>query len=73
MKIYGDYTFILDKLNIKNNSQVQTFKNGTKIVEFADQFLEEQRAATPDRVSIHRRAWGMSGISWPRLGTMWSI
>lgn len=52
MKIYGDYTFILDKLNIWNNSQVQMFQNGTKIVEFADKFLEEQRAASPDRVSI---------------------
>ena len=41
MKIYGDYTFILDKLNIWNNSQVQVFQNGTKIVEFADKFLEE--------------------------------
>ena len=39
MKIYGDYTFILDKLNIWNNSQVKMFQNGTKIVEFADKFL----------------------------------
>lgn len=52
MKIYGDYTFILDKLNIWNNSQVKMFQNGTKIVEFADKFLEEQRAASPDRISI---------------------
>ena len=52
MKIYGDYTFILDKLNIWNNSQVQVFQNGTKIVEFADKLLEEQRAESPDRVSI---------------------
>ena len=52
MKIYGDYTFILDKLNIWNNSQVKMFQSGTKIVEFADKFLEEQRAASPDRISI---------------------
>ena len=52
MKIYGDYTFILDKLNIWNNSQVKMFQNGTKIVEFADKFLEEQRAASPERISI---------------------
>jgi len=58
MKIYGDYTFILDRLNIRNNSQVEVFQNGTKIVEFADQFLEEQRAASPDRVSISPQGMG---------------
>lgn len=58
MKIYGDYAFILDKLNIKNHSQVQVFQNGTKVVEFADQFLEEQRAAAPDRVSISPEGMG---------------
>ncbi len=58
MKIYGDYTFILDRLNIRNNSQVEVFQNGTKIVEFADQFLEEQRAASPDRVSISPEGMG---------------
>lgn len=58
MKIYGDYTFILDRLNIRNNSQVEVFQNGTKIVEFADQFLEQQRAASPDRVSISPQGMG---------------
>lgn len=58
MKIYGDYAFILDKLNIKNHSQVQVFQNGTKVVEFADQFLKEQRAAAPDRVSISPEGMG---------------
>lgn len=58
MKIYGDYTFILDKLNIRNNSQVQVFQNGTKVVEFADKFLEEQRKSAPDRVSISPEGMG---------------
>lgn len=58
MKIYGDYTFILDRLNIRNNSQMEVFQNGTKIVEFADKFLEEQRAASPDRVSISPEGMG---------------
>lgn len=54
MKIYGDYTFLLDKLNVWNNSQVKTFQNGTKIVEFADKFIEQQRAASTDQVDISR-------------------
>ncbi len=58
MKIYGDYTFILDRLNIRNSSQVEVFQNGTKIVEFADRFVEEQRAASPDRVSISPQGMG---------------
>ena len=52
MKIYGDYTFLLDKLNVWNNSQVKVFQNGTKIVEFSDKFLEQQRAASQDQVNI---------------------
>lgn len=60
MKIYGDYTFLLDKLNVWNNSQVKTFQNGTKIVEFADKFLEQQRAASTDQVDISRE--GMNYI-----------
>lgn len=52
MKIYGDYTFLLDKLNVWNDSQVKIADNGAKIVEFADKFLEEQRAASHDEVSI---------------------
>jgi len=39
MRIYGDYTFLLDKLNVWNNSQVRVSKNGTKIVEFAERFM----------------------------------
>lgn len=52
MKIYGDYTFLLDKLNVRNHTQVQTFQNGTKIVEFADQFIESQKAVSKDKVVI---------------------
>lgn len=52
MKIYGDYTFLLDKLNVWNNSRVQILDNGTREVQFADKFLEEQRAASHDEVSI---------------------
>ena len=54
MKIYGDYTFLLDKLNVWNNSQVKIIGDGTRIVQFADKFLEEQRAAFQDEVSISR-------------------
>lgn len=54
MKIYGDYTFLLDKLNVWNNSQVKIFQNGTKIVEFADKFVEQQRAASTDQVDISK-------------------
>ena len=54
MKIYGDYTFLLDKLNVRNHSQVQVFQNGTKIVEFADQFIESQKAVSKDKVSISK-------------------
>lgn len=52
MKIYGDYTFLLDRLNVRNHSQVKVIEDGTKIVQFADKFLEEQRAASKDEVSI---------------------
>lgn len=54
MKIYGDYTFLLDKLNVWNHSQVRIVDNGAKIVQFADKFLEEQRAASQDAVSISK-------------------
>lgn len=54
MKIYGDYTFLLDKLNVRNHSQVQVFQNGTRIVEFADQFIESQKAVSKDKVSISK-------------------
>ena len=54
MKIYGDYTFLLDKLNVWNNSQVKVFQNGTKIVEFADHFVEQQRAASKDEFTISK-------------------
>lgn len=54
MKIYGDYTFLLDRLHVWNFSQVKIADNGTKIVQFADAFLEEQRAASQDEVSISR-------------------
>lgn len=54
MKIYGDYTFLLDKLNVWNNSQIKIVGNGTKIVQFADKFLEEQKAASQDAVTISR-------------------
>lgn len=54
MKIYGDYTFLLDKLNVWNHSQIKIVDNGTKIVQFADKFLEEQRAASHDEVTISR-------------------
>lgn len=52
MKMYGDYTFLLDKLNVRNHTQVQTFQNGTQIVEFADQFIESQKAVSKDKVMI---------------------
>ncbi len=54
MKIYGDYTFLLDKLNVWNNSQVKIIGDGTRIVQFADKFLEEQKAAFQDEVTISR-------------------
>lgn len=54
MKIYGDYTFLLDKLKVWNNSQVKVFQNGTKVVEFADHFLEQQRAASKDEFCISK-------------------
>lgn len=54
MKMYGDYTFLLDKLNVRNHSQVQVFQNGTKVVEFADQFIESQKASAKDKVSISK-------------------
>lgn len=37
-----------------NHTQVKVIGNGAKIVEFADKFLEEQRAASKDEVSISR-------------------
>lgn len=54
MKMYGDYTFLLDKLNVRNHTQVQTFQNGTQIVEFADQFIESQKAVSKDKVMISK-------------------
>lgn len=43
---------MLDRLNVRNHSQVKITEDGTKIVQFADKFLEEQRAASKDEVSI---------------------
>ncbi len=54
MKIYGDYTFLLDRLNIKNCSQIESFKNGTKIVQFADEFIEKQKTISKDEVTISK-------------------
>ncbi|MCI9271664.1 MAG: hypothetical protein HFH11_11070 [Dorea sp.] len=54
MKIYGDYSFVLDRLNVMYESRIQIAQNGTKIVEFADQFIEEQKAVSEDKVTISR-------------------
>lgn len=54
MKIYGDYSFVLDRLNVMYESRIQIAQNGTKIVEFADKFIEEQRAASQDQVAISK-------------------
>ncbi len=54
MKIYGDYSFVLDRLNVMHESRIQVVKNGTKIVEFADKFIEEQKAVSQDQVAISR-------------------
>lgn len=80
MKMYGDYTFLLDKLNVRNHSQVQVFQNGTKVVEFADQFIESQKASAKDKVSISREGMdflrdnlsdmsGSDGSVLPKEGT----
>lgn len=63
MKIYGDYTFLLDRLNVRNHTQVKVIEDGTKIVQFADKFLEEQRAAFKDKVSI-----SLEGMEYLRDG-----
>lgn len=52
MKIYGDYSFLLDKLSVRNQTQIKLSQGGTKIVEFADKFIEEQRAASKDQMTI---------------------
>lgn len=52
MKIYGDYTFVLDKLNVKNHSHIKAGGNGLKIVEFADKFIEEQKLISQDKAVI---------------------
>lgn len=54
MKIYGDYSFVLDRLNVMYESRIQIAQNGTKIVEFADKFIEEQRAVSQDQVAISK-------------------
>lgn len=54
MKIYGDYSFVLDRLNVMYESRIQIAQNGTKIVEFADKFIEEQKAASKDQAVISR-------------------
>ena len=54
MKIYGDYSFVLDRLNVMYESRIQIAQNGTKIVEFVDQFIEEQKAVSEDKVTISR-------------------
>ena len=33
MKIYGDYTFLLDRLNVRNHSQVKITEDGTNVSE----------------------------------------
>ncbi len=69
MRIYGDYTFLLDKLNVWNNSQVRVSKNGTKIVEFAERFMEQQRAASKDKVSISKEGLDYIVDQLPDLGS----
>ena len=56
MKIYGDYSFVLNRLNImdQSRSQIQFSKNGVKIVEFADKFIERQKAESKDQVAISK-------------------
>ena len=52
MKIYGDYSFVLDKLNVMNHSNIKFAQNGLKIVEFADKFIEEQKLISQDKAVI---------------------
>lgn len=56
MKIYGDYSFVLNRLNImdQSKSQIQFSKNGVKIIEFADKFIERQKAESKDQVAISK-------------------
>lgn len=54
MKIYGDYSFLLDKLSVRNQSQIKLSQSGAKIVEFADKFIEEQRAASKDQMTVSK-------------------
>lgn len=54
MKLYGDYSFLIDRLNVMYDSRVQVVKNDTKIVEFADKFIEEQKAVSQDQAAISR-------------------
>ncbi len=46
---------------MRNHTQVKVTEDGTKIVQFADKFLEEQRAASKDKVSI-----SLEGIEYYR-------
>ena len=52
MKIYGDYSFVLDKLNVMNHSNIKFAQNGLKILEFADKFIEEQKLISQDKAVI---------------------
>ena len=54
MKIYGDYSFLIEKLNVIYDSRVQIVQNNTKIVEFADSFIEGQKAASQDQAVISK-------------------
>ncbi len=60
MKIYGDYSFLLDRLNVRNQAQVRQVQNGTKIAEFADKFIEQQRVISRDEMTISQE--GMDGL-----------
>ncbi len=54
MKIYGDYSFLIEKPNVIYDSRVQIVQNNTKIVEFADSFIQDQKAASQDQAVISK-------------------
>lgn len=45
---------MIEKLNVIYDSRVQIVPNNTKIVKFADKFIEEQRGASQDKATISK-------------------
>lgn len=54
MKIYGDQSFLLDRLSVRSQHRANALQGSSKIAEFADRFIEEQQALSKDQMTVSK-------------------